>query len=363
MSTRMVGWFSSFFSVWMILLWLMGNSGCSVQAAHSRRRRNNNGSDLGMRSSRRYDRSVTTFDPTGRLRQVEHGWNAAERGHTVAAAVVGDAIYVVLVEQVVPAPHESTSSSLSTKSTTAWPKVQPILLPSSASSSSPTTAMGGSLWVVLAGLAGDAQFFTEQLRSVARQHVVSDGGGSAAAFVSRAAADYQHALTVRPGRRPLGVTALVLGHEHEPRLFRCSAGGIREDCRYCAAGQQHAAVQAALAKCYDPWASFVAEKNIGASGWHYEIVERMVRAVQEGLGFKVARKSIWKKWRNDEDRVAVSVWVFPKPLSSTNDGKYHHHQPICFTGIVDDESMSRVQAFWMHADKESDAETKVSLPS
>ena len=97
----------------------------------------------------------------------------------------------------------------------------------------------------------------------------------------------------------------------------------------------------------------MADKNIGhsasfASGWHYEIVERMVHAVQEELDIKVlVRKSIWNKWRKDEDRIAVSVWMFPKPLSSTNDGKYLYHQPICFTGFVDDDSLSRVQAFWM----------------
>ena len=75
-------------------------------------------------------------------------------------------------------------------------------------------------WVVLVGLAGDAQFARSScaLWRVSTPFV-------RLGWIRRGI--LQHALTVLPGRCPLGVTALLLGHEpqQEPRLFRCSAGG------------------------------------------------------------------------------------------------------------------------------------------
>ena len=114
--------------------------------------------------------SPHSFDPTGRLRQVEHG-----------------AIYVVIVEQVVLAQHTRVNRHRR------------------------------SLWVVLAGLAGDEQF----ARSSCALWRVSTP------FV-RLGWIRRGILPARPDRpAALGVTALLLGHEpqQEPRLFRCSAGG------------------------------------------------------------------------------------------------------------------------------------------
>ena len=322
--------------MWVALLLLLSWSSSLlvvVQAAHSRRRPTMQ-SRSSSSSDRRYDRSVTTFDPTGRLRQVEHAWTASERGDTVVAAIVGECIYVITVGK------QQKQSSLLWRT----PKVQSL-------------SMG--LWSVTAGLSGDAQYWTEQLRSLARQYRLESGGriDCRITTLARLAAERQHAWTVTPGRRPLGLTTLLLGFldtttSMEPRLFRCQAGGIREDCRYCAMGQASGMVQAAVADCYETLAVATTPADVP---WHYEIVTRLVQAVQQGLGQVVLQDH---GHSNDEnDCLEMSVWVFPKPLSVG----HNNCQPICFTGIRDAESLTRVQTFWTAQQSKGETKSEASL--
>ena len=140
-------------------------------------------------------------------------------------------------------------------------------------------------WFAVGGagrIGGRRAVFTDQLRSVARQHASDNWGGSAAARATTVS------LQCRGGFGKIVATVPLVNSMPQYKRRWPSA-------------------------TYNPLAaSLVAEKNIGhaasfASGWHYEIVERMVHAVQEGLGCKVVRKTIWNKWRKDEDRIAVSV--------------------------------------------------------
>ena len=155
------------------------------------------------------------------------------------------------------------------------------------------------------------------------------------------------------------MTALVLGMEEEgedaatdgddeewcsvsssssPRLFRCSPGGMKEDCLYCAAGREQDAVQNAIAKEYDRLLQ--QNSSTGEPLAPSEVVERLVEAVQEGLGYDGRQKS---------EAPLLDVWVFRRRRRKRSEGAnskaVDSDSIICFTGVGDDESFDKVKAF------------------
>ena len=145
------------------------------------------------------------------------------------------------------------------------------------------------LWLVTAGLAGDARTLVHRTGVPLRVVQAADR-----------TAQWQHRLTCQAWRRPLGVTALVLGMDSDgeedddkeecssssPRLFRCSPGGMKEDCLYCAAGKEQDLVQDAIANEYDRLLQLQQQQQQSGSLLSpSEVVERLVKAVQEGLGY------------------------------------------------------------------------------
>lgn len=193
-------------------------------AAHSRRR-------VIVRSAPEvhYDRSITTFDPSGLLLQVEYGLEASLRGESVVAVLQDDGSILVLLSR--PTNSVSTSS-----------KVHRI---------------DEHLWLFTAGLSGDARFLASYIRSAARQHRLSFGEPMTVQELARSVADVQHELTQKAGARPLGCTAIVVGTDPAYkvagacRLFRSNPGGILEDCLYCCAGQDQERLMSKLQESYD----------------------------------------------------------------------------------------------------------------
>lgn len=167
------------------------------QAAHSRRR------VVTTRPSSRYDRSITEFDPSGRMLQVEYGMAAAGRGSPVLAVVINNTI-VVGVGQ-----------------------------------SGQMHRLADHIWLVTAGLQGDASALADSLREYGQRHRLAYGEQPTVEQVARQAASAQHELTRTGGARPLGCTAIVLGIDFggSARVFRTDPGGILEDCWYAAGGQ------------------------------------------------------------------------------------------------------------------------------
>lgn len=185
-----------------------------TEAAHSRRRVVSEGRP----AAPRYDRSITTFDPSGRLLQIEYGMQAANRGVNVLAALSCDDSLCLIVEQ---------------------------------SSAHKVHRIGDHIWLVTAGLTGDARSLASALRSYYQRHRIAFGQVPTTGEIAKYAASLQHQLTRMGGTRPLGCTAMVLGIDEvdgrcSPRLFRTDVGGILEDCLYCAAGRDQARLDKAL---------------------------------------------------------------------------------------------------------------------
>lgn len=128
-----------------------------VHAAHSRRAR----VTVRNTASPRYDRSITTFDQTGRLLQVEYGMEAANRGEAVVAVWTEAKIYVFVRN----------------------------------SSSQKVHRLDENIFLFSAGLSGDARALASSLRSSSQQHRLSYGEAPTVEQAARHAASLQHQLT------------------------------------------------------------------------------------------------------------------------------------------------------------------------
>ena len=185
-----------------------------VQAAHSRRRlvRPAGGSN-------RYDREITTFAEDGRLLQVEYGVEASRRGSTMVALRTADGICWVV-------PQSS------------FGKVHRI---------------DDHLWLLTAGLSGDARILADALRNTCQKHRLAYGEAPTTKQMAQVAGVAQHQLTYTAGARPLGCTAMVLGIDApfddsgrqlgKPSLYQTDPGGVVQECAsYAEDGSKQAGV-------------------------------------------------------------------------------------------------------------------------
>lgn len=202
-----------------------------------------------VRQTRVYDRSITTFSPEGRLRQVEYAWEAAGRGSPLVALTYRDSLYVGVL---VSGSDQKDDDGRTATSTTTSPHVH---------------RLAADALLLATGVGGDVAALARALRAQALQAPRLTGCKPSLAALATAAAARQHGLTQQPGRRPLGCTAWIVGLDDDDeddedagsstsrtrtavRLYQCQPGGSLEDCRYATAGRNHAAALARLDKLY-----------------------------------------------------------------------------------------------------------------
>ncbi|KAL7581108.1 hypothetical protein ACA910_005909 [Epithemia clementina (nom. ined.)] len=237
-----------FYMLMSACLLMMG----TVSGAHSRRR-----VVRATNRQERYDRSITTFDPNGRLLQVEYSMQAVSRGSPILCALsLDDArLYVVLRSD----------------SQVAQQQLQ-------------VHRLDDHVFLFGTGLVGDTLFLANHLRAWCQQHRLNNGEPPTVREVAEQAASLQHEMTRDGGLRPIGCTAIVAGvdpfvppplaaddakadsssspssssedkgatdeetsnqltsrQEHRLsrylQLYRSGPGGAMEDCLYCAAGK------------------------------------------------------------------------------------------------------------------------------
>ena len=248
------------FSLFAFLLGFRDLPVSVVNGAHSRRRVTR------AVSEPRYDRSITTFDPSGRMLQAEYGMEASNRGESVAA---------VLTKQGVVVAVRNSSQQ----------KVHRI---------------DDHIWLVSSGLSGDSFALASMLRLECQQHKISFGEPATVEEIARKAADTQHLLTRTGGARPLGCTAIIVGidPQESPALFRSDPGGILEDCLYCASGKDNDQLLSSLANLYDDQIKTTARPDD----------DTIVKTVSKLVATMAAAT-------DDEDNgVPVDVWIMQPSL-------------------------------------------------
>jgi len=260
-----------------------------------------------------YDRSITTFDPNGRLLQVEYGAEAANRASPIVAVVIDETIYIAI--------------PTTTMTTTC-----------------PIHRLDHHLFLVATGLAGDALAVARQLRQSAAQHRLSHGEPSTVLECATEVATLQHGLTKQPGARPLGVTALIVGldslsHGKEnPRLYRSNPGGTLEDCYYAAAGKNQDTMMRVLDRLYPQLASSSSSSSSSST-------ESSPATVINALG-TVLREALTD--RGDKQQPAFDAWII-RPGKEGRGGT----KVTCVQGISHSISVSELRKTLMNLEDPS----------
>lgn len=230
----------------LILLFLISLTiNVVVDGAHSRRSpflvRNKYMDD----NPTKYDRSITTFDPNGRLLQVEYSIEATKRGDTTVGAMLdpkSGIIYVAITKENNIDQPSSSSSSIH---------------------SNVVYRIDDHIFMIITGLMGDGRMLVNHLRQVAQQYYNNYDEPMTIQQAAQHLASIQHELTKTGGARPLGCTCIILGIDQQQNnrkntiedddinkstntssnmlkgshLYRVDPGGIIEHCYFCCAGK------------------------------------------------------------------------------------------------------------------------------
>ena len=242
----------------------------------------------------RYDRSITQFDPNGRLLQVEYSMQAVARSSPILCALsLEDSILYVVVCQ--NERHQQLH----------------------------VHRLDDHIFLFGTGVAGDTIFTADFLRLWCQRQHMSNGEPPTVREVAEEAASLQHQLTREGGCRPFGCTVMIAGVDpfvpavettekeslessleptnestrnsaSEPakeklphalskylQLYRSGPGGIMEDCLYCVSGKNEVAL---MKRLHQEYPTILTEQKTGTDNGLTSkilVMRRLVRLMRE----------------------------------------------------------------------------------
>ncbi|HDR53226.1 MAG TPA: archaeal proteasome endopeptidase complex subunit alpha [archaeon] len=185
-----------------------------------------------------YDRGVTVFSPDGRLFQVQYAMEAVRRGATVVGIKTKTGVVMVADRKVLH--HLIMARSIE--------KVYEV---------------DKHICAATIGLVADGRKLVDQARLEAQRHQMVYGEPITLKQLVHEISSYMQVFTQYGGVRPFGVTTLIAGYDHEPKLFEIDPSGTPTEWASTAVGEGRSEIMKLLEVKYSQSLSLEAGLKLG----------------------------------------------------------------------------------------------------